>query len=100
MTASASQLLLASSFSTARIGSSKRRKADLSSTIIGRCGGRTGQKSQPDIFNPRCAERKTRVSLDRWMTPVGVLFVDQLHVFVDGAAARTGVFEPITWGTI
>jgi hypothetical protein len=27
-------------------------------------------------------------------------FGDRLHVFVDGAAARTGAFDPITWGTI
>jgi uncharacterized protein (TIGR02996 family) len=28
------------------------------------------------------------------------LFGDQLHVFVDGAAARAGVFDNLTWGTI
>jgi uncharacterized protein (TIGR02996 family) len=27
-------------------------------------------------------------------------FVDQLHVFVDGAAARRGAFDQIKWGTI
>jgi hypothetical protein len=27
-------------------------------------------------------------------------FVDQLHVFVDGTAARTGVFDQLKWGTI
>jgi hypothetical protein len=27
-------------------------------------------------------------------------FLDRLHIFVDGAAARTGTFDPITWGAI
>jgi uncharacterized protein (TIGR02996 family) len=32
--------------------------------------------------------------------PLHWLFCEKLHVFVDGAAARDGVFERFTWGTI